>query len=60
MNHSKIGTKISCYSTQKIQYNINCLKTELYEMDIKIPEYCNYAKGDKMYIPIIEKAQQLI
>ena len=59
LNHSKIGTKISCYSTQKIQYNINCLKTELYEMDIKIPEYCNYAKGDKMYIPIIEKAQQI-
>ena len=22
LNHSKIGTKISCYSTQKIQYNI--------------------------------------
>ena len=53
-NHLNIGSKISCYSTanHNTLSHINCLKYEHNEFDIKIPDYCNYAKGNKMYIPV--------
>jgi len=53
-NHVKIGTKISLYSTanRDVFSNINCIKYEHNEYDIDIPEYCNYARGNKMYIPV--------
>ena len=51
--HTKIGSKICCYSTGNTEYNISSIKHEVYEYEINIPKYCNYAKGSKMYIPIL-------
>ena len=52
--HINIGSKVGHYSTGKTNIDIECLSTKTEEFYIKIPEYCKYAKGDKMYIPIIE------
>jgi hypothetical protein len=54
-NHSKIGTKISLYSTVNTRFNLNCLKEHICEFIINIPENCKYAHGNKMYIPLLEK-----
>jgi hypothetical protein len=57
-NHTQIGSMISVYSNNNVKdeyNNINCLKVECTEYKIDIPEYCKYAKGDKMYIPILTK-----
>jgi hypothetical protein len=51
--HTKIGSKICCYSTGHTEYTIHGLSQKSYEYIIDIPSYCNYAKGNKMYIPII-------
>jgi hypothetical protein len=53
-NHTRIGSKICSYSTinKNIFININCLSFECHKYDIQIPNYCNYTKGDKMYVPI--------
>jgi hypothetical protein len=58
LNHTRIGSKISVYSNNNVKdkyNNINCIKVECTEYKIDIPEYCKYAKGDKMYIPILTK-----
>jgi len=57
-NHTTIGTRISFYSTMnclEIYKNISCIHIECSEYKINIPSDCKYAKGDKMYIPIITK-----
>ena len=54
-NHTMIGTRICCYSTVYTEYNITGLEQKSYEYSIDVPKYCNYAKGDKMYIPIISQ-----
>ena len=54
-NHTKMGTQICCYSTGHTEYNITGLEQKSYEYAIDVPKYCNYAKGDKMYIPIIKQ-----
>jgi len=51
--HTKIGTKLSSYSTGDMKLGISCLQEQSYEYEIDIPDYCKYAKGTKMYIPII-------
>jgi hypothetical protein len=51
--HTHIGTKICCYSTGHTEYTINGLDQLSYEYNIDVPNYCNYAKGNKMYIPVI-------
>lgn len=56
--HTKIGSRISLYSgveCSQLYKNINCIKVECIEYSIDIPDYCNYAKGNKMYIPIFTK-----
>ena len=53
--HTHIGTKICCYSTGHTEYNISGLEQKSYEYIIDVPKYCNYAKGDKMYIPVIKQ-----
>lgn len=58
LNHTRIGSRISVYSNNNVKekYNtINCIKIECIEYKIDIPDYCKYAKGDKMYIPILTK-----
>jgi hypothetical protein len=35
--------------------NISCIHVECSEYKIEIPSDCKYAKGDKMYIPVITK-----
>ena len=58
LNHTRIGSRISVYSNNNVKdkyNNINCIKVECTEYKIDIPEYCKYAKGDKMYIPILTK-----
>jgi len=58
LNHTQIGSIISVFSNNNVKdkfNNINCLKVECTEYKIDIPEYCKYAKGDKMYIPILTK-----
>ena len=57
-NHTKIGSRISQYSTGKYGdnfRNIKCIACECVEYNIVIPDSCNYAKGNKMYIPIYTK-----
>jgi hypothetical protein len=57
-NHTKIGSRISFYSTVnclEMYKNISCIHVECSEHKIEIPSDCKYAKGDKMYIPIITK-----
>jgi hypothetical protein len=56
--HTTIGTRISFYSTTNCIENcknISCIHVECSEYKIEIPSDCKYAKGDKMYIPIITK-----
>ena len=54
--HTNIGTKICCYSTWDILNIISSgLEQKSYEYIIDVPKYCNYAKGDKMYIPVIKQ-----
>jgi hypothetical protein len=57
-SHVKVGTRISLYSTHPFNNpnldSVKCIKVENIEHQIDIPRHCNYAKGDKMYIPIIE------
>jgi hypothetical protein len=58
LNHTRIGSRISVYSNNNVKdkyNNINCIKVECVEYKIDIPEYCKYARGDKMYIPIVTK-----
>jgi len=53
-NHTKMGSKIGCYSTFSLSYtNIKCIRCDIYDYEITIPDYCKYAKGNKMYIPIM-------
>ena len=57
-NHTRIGSRISFYSTInciEMYKNISCIHVECSEYKIDIPIDCKYAKGDKMYIPIITK-----
>lgn len=53
-NHVSIGSRICAYSTtnQNTYHNVNCLSFNCFDYKIKIPSYCNYAKGEEMYIPI--------
>jgi len=57
-HHTHIGTKICCYSTGHTEYNINGLEQVSHEYTINVPSYCNYAKGDKMYIPLITQTKE--
>lgn len=57
-SHTKIGSRISFYSTVnclEMYKNTSCIHVECSEYKIDIPSDCKYAKGDKMYIPIITK-----
>jgi hypothetical protein len=58
--HTHIGTKICCYSTGHTEYTISGLDQVSHEYIIDVPQYCNYAKGDKMYIPIIKQTKEYI
>jgi len=53
--HTNIGSKIGLYSGCNCFYNLDCITMECSEYDIEIPDHCNYASGNKMYIPIITK-----
>ena len=56
--HTKKGTKIGVYSTNNLsRINNSFLKIKTSEYNIDIPEYCKYAKGTKMYIPIITQLE---
>jgi hypothetical protein len=57
-DNTRIGSKISCYSTnfnKDFFGKINCVSVECLEYNIDIPENCNYARGNKMLIPILKK-----
>jgi predicted O-methyltransferase YrrM len=57
-NNTKIGSKISYYSTtgnENFFKKVNCIDIKIIEFPVKIPYNCKYAKGDKMYIPVITK-----
>ena len=57
-NHSKIGTRIGFYSTVSKFCELDCLKITHTEYKIDIPDNCKYARGDKMYIPVLEKIKE--
>jgi hypothetical protein len=61
-NHSFIGTKLCnfCRINSNDLDGISCVKFEMSEYDIKIPDNCNYAKGDTMYIPIYTKISEFV
>lgn len=53
-NHVKIGTKLCLYSTSQLALpHLEFLKIENHEYKIDVPLHCNYARGNKMYIPIL-------
>jgi hypothetical protein len=56
--HSIIGTKIGLYSTINTVQKLDCIKTNITDYKIDIPSYCKYARGNTMYIPIIEKVSE--
>ena len=52
--HSKVGTKISCYSTvPSVVSETPFVDVKCEFMEIQKPVHCKYTKGDKMYIPLI-------
>ena len=52
--HTRIGSKICVYSTSKVlNQDIVGFQSKVYEYDIDIPKHCKYARGDKMYIPVL-------
>jgi len=58
--HSKIGSKICVYSTVLLaDYKISSLIQKSYEYLVDIPIYCTYAKGNKMYIPLIIQTKKI-
>lgn len=59
-NHSIIGTRISLYSTCNFTCGMDCIKCENYEYEIDIPSHCIYARGNKMYIPVLTKISEPI
>ena len=52
--HTQLGSKLCSFSAtdKNIFMNVSCLTFECHKYDIQIPNYCNYTKGDKMYVPI--------
>jgi hypothetical protein len=58
--NSVVNTRISCYSTNRPTLNINCISQEVHEYEVTIPSHCNYAHGNKMYIPILTKISEPI
>ena len=58
--HTRKGSKICVYSTVNTIYDIKSLECSSYEYAIDIPKYCNYAKGDKMHIPVITQTKELV
>ena len=61
-NHTKIGSKISCYSSSNnfnIYKTLKCINFKCTEYKIDIPDNCNYAKGDTMYIPLMIKINEI-
>jgi hypothetical protein len=57
-NNTYIGSKISFYSTTKLlnlYEKLNCINIKCIEYEINIPDNCNYARGNKMYIPLFTK-----
>jgi len=62
-NHTKIGSKISFYSTTSNldKYNtINCINIKNYEYNIEIPENCKYAHRNNIYIQIFTKTTEAV
>jgi predicted O-methyltransferase YrrM len=60
-NNTKIGSKISYYTTtsgESFFKKVNCVDIKIIEFPVKIPDNCNYARGDKMYIPIVTKIKE--
>jgi len=53
--HTKKGTRIGVYSTNPMNISVSILSISNHRYDIKIPQYCKYARGTKMSIPIIEQ-----
>jgi hypothetical protein len=58
--HSKIGTRISYYSTSDKIIETNTIKSTSKPYYVEIPNHCKYAKGKIMYIPLIEKIAEPI
>jgi hypothetical protein len=61
-NNTKIGSKISFYSGYNnfsSYKNLKCINIDSFEYKINIPDNCKYAKGDKMYIPLITKINEV-
>jgi hypothetical protein len=56
-NHTKIGSRFCMYSTLSVNPypKIKCLTCVVHNYNIDIPNYCNYARGEEMYIPVLTK-----
>ena len=60
-NNTKIGSKISYYTTTSSESffkKVNCIDVKIIEFPVQIPDNCKYAKGDKMYIPLVTKIKE--
>ena len=58
-NHAKLGCQVGSFSGTYSRYdNIPFIEMECERFMIDIPSYCNYAKGNKMYINLITKIRE--
>ncbi len=58
-NNTKPGTKIGFYAHEIFNLDLDGIMVGCYEYKVDIPEYCQYARGDTMYIPIIRVLQDI-
>jgi hypothetical protein len=55
-SHTRIGSRIGFYSTARVTYEtVSGIVGVCHEFDIDIPDRCRYAKGERMYAPIVTK-----
>jgi len=58
--HGNVGTKVGVYSTTNVNIpDVDCLTFTNISYDIDIPKHCKYARGNKMFIPIITKVGEV-
>ncbi len=58
-NHANMNCKIGSYSTTEGKFNLSGIKGTSEKYNIDIPSYCQYTRGNSMYITCFEKVGKL-
>jgi hypothetical protein len=55
-HHTRIGSRVGFYSSNHTTYeNITGIECKCHTFMVDIPDDCRYARGDRMYVPIVTK-----